>query len=193
MAEQGFPWISRQLAVLVTEGAPLPGRSSHTGGTPRYGLYPTSDGKYVAVAALEEKFWQNFCAAIELPSPLREARADPKEIKQGIGERLAARTAEHWREVFRGDDFSVEVVVDLGQATADPQFVERNVFGRRVRMANGEEFPALPMPLVAGFLSTEADVAPRLGELTAGGGLWDEICGAGTDRGEGHHEDRSQR
>ncbi|MCW5719713.1 MAG: CoA transferase, partial [Devosia sp.] len=62
MAEQGFPWISRQLAGLAHDGAaPLPGESSHTGGTPRYALHRASDGRYVAVAAIEEKFWQNFC------------------------------------------------------------------------------------------------------------------------------------
>ena len=38
-----------------------------TGGVPCYGVYPTRDGRWLAVGALEEKFWQALCAAIERP------------------------------------------------------------------------------------------------------------------------------
>src|SRR4030095_13279265 len=38
-----------------------------TGGVPCYGVYPTSDGRWLAVGALEEKFWKALCEAIERP------------------------------------------------------------------------------------------------------------------------------
>ena len=118
MAEQVLPSISRQLAVLHLAGAPLPGGSSHTGGTPRYGLHRTSDGGHVAVAAIEEKFWRNCCDAIDLPVELRAPKADPGTVKAAIAERLGAKTVAHWREAFQGEDFSVEAVADLAAARA---------------------------------------------------------------------------
>ena len=36
-----------------------------TGGTPRYHLFPAADDRLVAVAAIEQKFWEEFCTLIE--------------------------------------------------------------------------------------------------------------------------------
>src|SRR4051795_13228695 len=47
------------------------------GGSPRYALYATADDRFLAVGAIEEKFWRAFCHGIGLPEPLRNDRADP--------------------------------------------------------------------------------------------------------------------
>ncbi len=126
------------------------------------------------MAALEEKFWANFCRAIDLAPALCAAGADEVAVKAGIAARIAAQPGDHWRRVFRGDDFSAEVVTDLGSAMADPQFVARGIFARVLRMANGEEFPALPVPLDRGFLDAATKSAPALGELAPGDQPWEE-------------------
>jgi alpha-methylacyl-CoA racemase len=173
MAEQILPWISRQLAIVACEGeAPLPGASSHTGATPRYGLHRASDGKYIAIAPIEEKFWRNFCDAIELPEELRSPRAAVAAVKKAVAERLAQRPAEHWRQVFSGDDFCVEIVADLKEAVDDPHFASRGLFARKLAMANGQEFSALPVSLAPAFLSSRPESAPALGELKAGDDPW---------------------
>jgi alpha-methylacyl-CoA racemase len=175
MAEQVFPWISRQLAVLAHDGkAPLPGASSHTGGTARYGLHRAADGKYIAIAPIEAKFWRNFCEAIDLPEDLRADSADVRAVRAAIGVRLAAQPSDHWRRVFDGDDYCVEVVADLQEAVADPHFMARGLFSRRVTMANGQSFPALCVPLVPAFVSPDSKRAPALGELAPDAALWDE-------------------
>lgn len=173
MAEQGFPWISRQLAVTTAaQSAPLPGQSSHTGSTPRYGLHETSDGYYLAVAAIEEKFWQEFCDAIDLPQSLRRPDADIASVKQAIGTRVRAHGAQHWRSAFHERDCCVEIVVDLKQATSDPHFVARGLFDRKLKMANGEIVPALPVPIDKQFLSAHATGAPSLGEANGDTDRW---------------------
>ena len=175
MAEQVFPWISRQLAVLAHEGkAPLPGTSSHTGGTPRYGLHRAADGKYIAIAPIEARFWRNFCEAIDLPEELRADGADVLVVREAIAARLAAQPSDHWKRIFDGDDYCVEVVADLEEAVRDPHFAERGLFSRRVTMANGQAFPALCVPLVPTFVSPDSASAPALGELTPDAALWDE-------------------
>jgi alpha-methylacyl-CoA racemase len=176
MAEQVFPWISRQLAVFAHDGtAPLPGTSSHTGGSSRYGLHRAADGKYIAIAPIEAKFWLNFCEAIDLPTELRKDGADQRSVREAIAERLGSKPSDHWRQVFRGDDYCVEVVADLQDATADAHFSARGLFSRRVKMANGQMFPALCVPLVPDFISPDNDCAPPLGELPLDAAAWDGI------------------
>ena len=172
MAEQIFPWISRQLAVLAGDGAaPRPGESSHTGGTPRYGVYRAADGRYVAIAPLEEKFWHGFCKAIDLPAELRATAADAGEVRAAIAERLAKHTSSHWQTVF-GDDSCVDVVRDLGEATADPHFTERGIFAQKLTMADGRTISALPPIPARGFVRDDAGAAPPLGELSVTDDPW---------------------
>ena len=57
----------------ATSPGSFPARASArlTGGSPRYQLYPTRDGKLVACGALEQKFWVAFTAAIGLARGVR--------------------------------------------------------------------------------------------------------------------------
>src|SRR5512141_2488148 len=57
-----FGWYA--LALGSASGRfPAPGEMWLTGGSPRYQLYPTKDGKIVACGAIEQKFWMAFTAA----------------------------------------------------------------------------------------------------------------------------------
>jgi crotonobetainyl-CoA:carnitine CoA-transferase CaiB-like acyl-CoA transferase len=178
MAEQGFPWISRQLAVLLHDGkAPLPGGSSHTGGTPRYGLHRSSDGRYIAIAPIEDKFWRSFCDVIGLPPELRKPDRDAATVKAAIAQRLGAEPAAYWAERFHDKDACVEIVADLKEAVSDPHFASRGIFSRVLRMANGQELPALPAFLVMPFLALDAKGAPALGELKPDENPWGDARG----------------
>jgi hypothetical protein len=56
------------LVATLAQGKPAPrGADLLTGGVPCYAVYRTADDRYLAVGALEPKFWQVFCAAIERP------------------------------------------------------------------------------------------------------------------------------
>ena len=78
MTDGLFPFLYGAIGSAAATGAwPRPGGETLSGGSPRYQLYRTKDGRYLAVAPLEEKFWQNFCEAIELPAHARDDRKDP--------------------------------------------------------------------------------------------------------------------
>src|SRR6266481_8799657 len=77
MADAMFTFAWHALASGFAEHRfPAPATARLAGGSPRYQLYPTSDGKLVACAALEQKFWLAFCAAIGLAAPLADDRVD---------------------------------------------------------------------------------------------------------------------
>lgn len=136
-----------------------------TGGSPRYRLYATSDGRVVAVAALEQKFWETFCELIGLKDDLRDDARSPAKTAEGIATILSAQPAEHWRALFAGKDCCCSVVADLSEALADPHFAARGLFQRVLTNDVGGEMPALPVPINDAF-RTPPDVpltAPGLG------------------------------
>lgn len=86
----------------------------HNGRFPCYNLYRTSDGGYLAVAAVEAKFWTRFRELTDLMSLGDEdGLVDGEraaEVKRIIFERINGRTANEWREVFAGQDSCVDIV-----------------------------------------------------------------------------------
>ena len=146
---------------------PEPGRALVTGGSPRYHIYRTRDGRYVAAAPLEERFWQNFCDAIGLDASLRDDARDPDATCRMVAELVRGRTAEEWRARFAGKDVCCSVVSSIKDALVDPHLVARRIFERRVT-AGGDEIPALPVPIASAFRTgTAAAGYPALGEANA--------------------------
>lgn len=86
----------------------------HNGRFPCYNLYRTRDGGYLAVAAVEPKFWARFRELAGLTDLhdddglAHEPRA--AEVKRRIHQAIASRTTDEWREVFAGEDACVDLV-----------------------------------------------------------------------------------
>jgi len=124
---------------------PRPGGELLTGGSPRYRVYETADGRYLAAAPLEQRFWEAFCAAVDLPVQWRDDAADPEGTARAVGERIAARTAAQWAERLEGLDVCAAVVATLEEAVADAQVRARHLFDRTVEDGTAS-MPALPLP-----------------------------------------------
>jgi len=164
MTDNLFAWQWWAQALLASGRAPRPGRELLTGGAPRFQVYPTADGRFVAAAPLEERFWQRFCELIELPPELRDERAEPEAARRAIAAIIAARPAEHWRGRFDGEDCCCNLVASLEEALADPHFRGRGLFAARIE-AGGQDLPALPVPLAPALRPpADAQAAPALGE-----------------------------
>ena len=103
-----------------------------TGGSPRYQIYPTRDGKLVCCAALEQQFWEPFTAAIGLAPEFIDDSRDPAATKAAVAAIIAGKTAEEWRPVFAAADCCVTIMATLEEALRDPHFVERGLFAHKV-------------------------------------------------------------
>jgi crotonobetainyl-CoA:carnitine CoA-transferase CaiB-like acyl-CoA transferase len=160
MADAMFTFAWHALASGFAEHRfPAAGAARLTGGSPRYQLYPTSDGKLVACAALEQKFWLAFCAAIGLASPLIDDRVDAAATTTAVAGIIASRTAQEWLPLFAAADCCATIVTELEQAVADPHFVGRGLFAHKVVTAKGTTLPALPVPIDPGFREAPRAVA----------------------------------
>lgn len=136
-----------------------------TGGTPRYRLYATRDRRIVAACPLEQKFWEAFCRIIDLDPELRDDGRDQGATTRRVAEIIASRDAAEWADRFATEDCCCTVAAHLQDALADPHFRARGLFAHRLVGDNGEELPALPVPISPEFRAAPDQPlpAPRLG------------------------------
>jgi crotonobetainyl-CoA:carnitine CoA-transferase CaiB-like acyl-CoA transferase len=152
----------------ITNSAPKPGGELLSGGSPRYAIYPTLDGRYLAVGALEEKFWQKLCDLLHLTEELRDDRLDPQKTRQGLSNLIAAKTSDDLDSLFKGHDVCCSVIKDIAEAKLNPHFKARDLFSRLVSGgAKDGSIPltALPAPLAPSLrCSPQHSSFPQLGE-----------------------------
>jgi alpha-methylacyl-CoA racemase len=148
MAESVFPFLYWAIGAGVGAGAwPKDGGGRLTGGSPRYHLYETRDGKIAAVAALEQKFWESFTAAIGLEPKFVADERDPVATTAGVAEIIAGKTAAEWLPIFDKADCCCSIVQDIGAALDDPHFKARGLFAPRLVNEKGQVLPAIPVPI----------------------------------------------
>ena len=140
---------------FATGGFPAPNTLLTHGGTPRYQIYRMADGRFLAAAPLEDRFWHVFCDAAGLPET---AGTDE------VAARIAAHDSAEWGRRFAGRDVCCSIVASPEEAAADPHFAARGLFAHRVGGA-GHALPALPVPVDPQFrLAPDARDSPALGD-----------------------------
>ncbi len=158
-----FAWYALALGVAAGK-FPKPGEIMVVGGSPRYQLYPTKDGRIVACGAIEQKFWLAFTAAIGLAAEFVNDFRDGQATRGAVAKLIAARTSDEWRPILSQANCCATIVVPLEQAMRDPHFVARGLFAHEVASASGKTIPALPLPIAPEFREKPgAKKAPKLG------------------------------
>ena len=93
-----------------------------------YNVYETADGEWLALGALEPKFWQGFCERIERPDlvPLQHAHgAEREQVVRDVREVLRGRTRGEWLERFAGADVCLTTIYTPDEVASDPHVVAR--------------------------------------------------------------------
>jgi alpha-methylacyl-CoA racemase len=118
------PHMARHLAGETQDG---PGRMQLNGRYPCYRLYRAADGRWMALAALEPKFWRAFCELVDRPD-LVERQFDEGGTAGEVADIIAARTRAEWEALLEHVDVMMEPVNDLGEASQDPQLRSRGLW-----------------------------------------------------------------
>ncbi len=147
-------WAQAELA--AGNPLPAPGGAWPTGGSPRYQVYATADGGLIAAAPLEERFWQRFCAAIELPVALRDDRRDAPATLEAVAGLIGARPTAHWQAVLARADCCCCRVRGLDEALADEGLRSRRAGTGRLEMG-GRSLDGLALPLDAALCRATPD------------------------------------
>jgi alpha-methylacyl-CoA racemase len=99
------------------------------GGVPWYDVYETADGKWMAVGALEHRFYAALLAGLGLTDV--PDRSDPRnwpQLRALLAARFKDRTRDDWAAVFAGSDACVEPVLSLNEAAGDPHLIARGTY-----------------------------------------------------------------
>jgi alpha-methylacyl-CoA racemase len=178
------------LATMVFGGVqvgleePQPGKMMLNGRLPCYGLYRTSDDRYMSLGALEFKFWQNFCLAVQRPD-LIDGHLGGPEIVEEVQRIFSGSTQAQWIELMKDRDACCEPVLSLLETAASDlaeagSMIERTQDGDRhlgfpLRFSGSLPDQDSPAPLLGqhtqevlsqlGLSSEELDVLSRLGVI----------------------------
>lgn len=101
------------------------------GGCPYYDTYRTSDGKFIAVGALEPKFFAQFAQAVGLDPTWLLRRTDQRNwpaLREELTQIFAGRTRAEWTLLLEGTDACVMPVLSMAEAPGHPHNLARQTF-----------------------------------------------------------------
>lgn len=133
--EAAMQWMAFPSARHLVEGADAdPRQLPLRGESARYNVYQTSDGEWLALGALEQKFWTGFCERIGRPdlSELHDTPG-PEQARalSEVGALMRTRTRDEWLAHFEGVDVCVTPVNSLEEALDDAHVRARGVVQRQ--------------------------------------------------------------
>ena len=157
-----------------------------TGGVPCYGVYATQDGRYLAVGALEGKFWRVLCEALDRPDLIAGQLSTGQAgalVRQQLAAVFAQQTQAQWIERLADIECCVSPVLSLDESLADAQVRARDMI---VSGADGIRQYAPPFRL-SGHAFAITRPAPAQGqhsvEILREAGFSAEEIGLLADRG----------
>src|SRR5467141_507431 len=130
-------------------------------GAPWYNVYETKDGKYVAIGAIEDKFFKELLSRLRVHEDApQHDRAGWPRMREQFSKTFKTKTRDEWCKVFEGSDACFAPVLSWSEARRHPQSISRDSY---VTVAGVEQ----PAP------------APRFSRTPA------KLRGAPPERGEG--------
>jgi alpha-methylacyl-CoA racemase len=103
-------------------------------GAPWYDTYRTKDGRWLAVGAIEKRFYEAFVERLGLEAadlPRQHDRAGWPELRRRFAETIAGKTRDEWERIFAGSSACVAPVLALGEVAQHPHNAARGSFVTR--------------------------------------------------------------
>lgn len=115
---------------------------------PGYGAFPTSDGRWVSIASIEQHFWDRLVEAFGLAESLKGAPHKDRvkrnaEINEHVARRTATMTAREVVDALTAVDVPVAEVVNPAELTESEQATARGLVART--QANGLAYIRFPV------------------------------------------------
>ncbi len=150
--------------VLSGDKAPA-AESTFLNGGNIYDYYRTSDGRYLSVGPIEEKFFREFCGVAGIDGYAYSNMLSDKSIKKmkkDIARKIGKKSLDEWTEIFRDADACVEPVLDLEEAIHSSPLSEREMVVR-IKNSAGNEILQVGNPLKyasGSYIAGEAGKSP---------------------------------
>ena len=163
MTEGALELLAAELGNMDCGAKPTRGVETLNGGLACYGVYRTKDDRYLAVGALEPKFWIALNTAIGRPPNVSELVGDQAKVRAEVQAIFLTKTAAEWAAHLAPHDCCVEIILECNELPDHPLHRAREVFftidggagvGPVMQVRTPVGKPANPLP------------PPRLGQHT---------------------------
>lgn len=101
------------------------------GGAHFYNTYETKDGKYISIASIEAKFYQEFLELTGFEDPDHGAHKDKAswaDYREKMRAMIKTKTRDEWCDILEGSDVCFAPVLSMAEAPKHPHNVERKTF-----------------------------------------------------------------
>jgi len=103
-------------------------------GAPWYETYRTKDDRWLAVGAIEKRFYEAFVERLGLSLaelPKQHDRSRWPELRRRFAEAIASKTRDEWERIFAGSDACAAPVLSLAEVASHPHNAARGTFAIR--------------------------------------------------------------
>jgi crotonobetainyl-CoA:carnitine CoA-transferase CaiB-like acyl-CoA transferase len=183
MTEGALAMLAMQQGAADARGTPLRrGGELLNGGAACYRVYRTGDGRFVALGALEPRFFARFCEAAGRPELAeRQLDGDGRGPVEELEALFLTRTRDQWASLGREEDLCLAPVLEGDEPRRDPQLRARGAFVEVPTPWEGRAMPGIATPVRLAGVESPRRAAPRLGEdteavLREGGFTPDEVA-----------------
>ncbi|MDQ3369419.1 MAG: CoA transferase [Myxococcota bacterium] len=131
MTEGALALLAAELGNHDCGATPTRGVETLNGGVAAYGIYRTKDDRYLAVGALEPKFWIALNQAIGRTPNVAELVGNPEQqakTRAALSLIFEAQTADEWQAVLADHDCCVEIALEPDELATHPLHEAREVF-----------------------------------------------------------------
>ena len=134
------------------------------GGDPHYRCYECADGRYIAVGALELKFWNTLLTTLGLDPASTPSPYDPRnrtELTDTLRQIFIGKTRDDWAAIFEPVDACVAPVLTLAEAPNHPHNAARASYATSAGVR-----VAAPVPRFSNTAAETAFDPPAIGADT---------------------------
>ena len=127
--------------------------------------YETKDKKFLALGALEDKFWYKFCNIIGAPSEVKLEKLPNKLIVNKVKKIIKNKNEDYWKKKFdKEDNACCNFIEDVNYFINDKHLVEKKIFDNKI-LINNKKVPAIPTSLDRKLNKIpKISKAPKLGQ-----------------------------
>ncbi|MAJ24590.1 MAG: CoA transferase [Rickettsiales bacterium] len=135
------------------------------GGLARYNIYKTKDKKFIALGALENKFWLKFCQIIKAPQEVISEKGSQKSLINKVQKIIEEKNENFWKKKFdKENDVCCTVINDLNDFMKDSHIKNKKLFENNV-IINKKKLSSIPTVLDKSLIKAKiTSKAPKLGQ-----------------------------
>lgn len=136
------------------------------GALANYNIYRCADGKYIALGALEPKFWAGFCKIIDKPEWVnliaKQDVATVDALKNDLEAVFSQKPAAEWEALGNNADVCITVIRDLEDLATDSFLNSTRAFNTII--TDGHQLKTMAFPVNFSGANNNLPAAPFLGE-----------------------------